>query len=318
MGIRIDSAALITSVQDLGRTGYCRFGLPHSGPMDWWAFRAANQLVGNPPGCACIEIGMTSCTLQMESDGLAAVCGAGYRLLQNEKEMPLWMSFLARRGDRIGLEKISGGNWTYLAIAGGIQSDVWLGSRSVYPRGNLGRTLQDGDRLMTVDLSTQSRILAGRRFPISLQPAYTQAPLLRVIEGPDANRFEVGSVENFFNQTYQVSTQSDRMGYRLDGPPLIHVGRADVVSRGFAMGEIQVPGDGQPIVMMADHPTTGGYTSLGAVVKVDWPLLAQSQPGNSKIRFTTTTVPEAQKSLIELIEKKALNSYEQEDLWLSL
>lgn len=318
MGIRIESAALITSVQDLGRTGCRRFGLPHSGPMDWWAFRAANQLVGNPPSFACIEIGMTSCTLQMESEGLAAVCGAGYQLFRDEKEVPLWMSFLARPGDQIRLDKSSGGNWAYLAFAGGIQSDVWLGSRSVYPRGNLGRMLQDGDRLSIEVLSPQSRILAGQRFPISQQPAYTQQSRLRMIMGPDAERFEVESLENFFNQNYQVSTQSDRMGYRLAGPPLTHVGGADVISRGFAMGEIQVPGNGQPIVMMADHPTTGGYTSLGTIAKVDWPLLAQSQPGNSKIRFNTTTVPEAQESLIGLIQAVESISNEQEDLWLSL
>ena len=318
MSIRVESPALITTVQDSGRQGFLRFGVPPSGPMDWWAFLAANQLVGNSSVDACLEIGMTSCVLQMQSEAMAAVCGAGYRLYRGQDRMPLWMSFLLQPGDRLVFEKCPGGNWVYLALTGGIQSEVWLGSRSVYPRGKLGRTLQIDDQLDTKSLSKRSRLLAGQRFPDPLQPAYSQRPLLRVIMGPDEAHFEEASIKQFFNQTYQVSTQSDRMGYRLSGPSLRHIVGADVVSRGLAMGEIQVPGNGQPIVMMADHPTTGGYTVLGAVCKMDWPLLAQAQPDQAEIRFAPITVSEAQGSLITIIENFNSDPTEQEDLWLNL
>lgn len=318
MSFRIKSAALITSIQDLGRNGYLRFGLPHSGPMDWWAFRAANLLVGNSANCACIEVGMTSCSLLIEKETLIAVCGMGYRLHRNQRQMPLWMGFLAQPGDHIMLEKCSGGNWVYLAVAGGIQSDIWLGSRSVYPRGKLGHHLQDGDQLPVERLSPQSRMLAGRCFPVSLRPTYSQKPILRVVNGPDLDRFQTEARKTFFEQPYQVSSQSDRMGYRLSGPPVLHQQRADIVSRGIAMGEIQVPGDGQPIVMMADHPTAGGYTSIGTIIKVDLPLLAQSQPYLAKIRFATVSVAEAQRLLADNLNDIDINLNEQEDLWLNL
>jgi len=300
--------------------GYRRFGLPYSGPMDWWAHQAANHLVGNPHNAACLEIGMTSSVIRVEAVGLIAVCGAGYQLYINQKARPLWMSFLTRPGDQLTLEKCSGGNWVYLGISGGIQSDVWLGSRSVYPRGNLGRYLGDGDQLTVDRLPPQSRFLAGRNIPVSLRPAYTQTPQLRVIDGPDVDRFHPQSIASLFEQTYQVSTQSDRMGYRLHGQPILHEKGADIVSRGMAMGEIQVPGDGQPIVMMADHPTAGGYTSLGTVAKVDWPLLAQSQPGVAKIRFGKTSVAEAQYYLKDVIDEfqSSQHDFGQEDIWLNL
>lgn len=286
--------------------------------MDWWAFRAANLLVGNAPNCACIEIGMTSCSFLVEEETLIAACGMGYRLLRNQRQMPLWMSFLAHPGDHLTLEKCAGGNWAYLAVSGGIQSEVWLGSRSVYPRGKLGHYLQDGDQLPVERLSPQSRMLAGRRFPVSLRPTYSQKPILRVIKGPDLERFQAEARKTFFEQPYQVSTRSDRMGYRLGGPAVLHQEGADIVSRGMAMGEIQVPGDGQPIVMMADHPTAGGYTSIGTIIKADLPIFAQSQPELAKIRFTPVSVADAQALLVNSLEEVDLNLYAQEDLWLNL
>jgi allophanate hydrolase subunit 2 len=159
--------------------------------------------------------------------------------------------------------------------------------------------------------------MAGLTFPVRLQPSYSTQSVLRVIAGPETSRFTSESLADFYTQAYQVSTQSDRMGYRLDGPNIRHTGSADVVSRGMAMGEIQVPGSGQPIVMMADHPTTGGYTSLGAVARVDWPLLAQSSPGEAIIRFTRTTLQESQQQLTQLIHAIVNFQFDQEDQWIN-
>jgi len=116
MTLFVEQAALIMSVQDSGRFGFSRFGLPQSGPVDWWAFRAANRLVNNPPDTAEVEIGFSNAVLQVEKEAIIAVCGAGYRIFLNEKPLPLWMAFLARKGDRLFLEKRSGGNWVTLAL----------------------------------------------------------------------------------------------------------------------------------------------------------------------------------------------------------
>jgi antagonist of KipI len=318
MSMQIRSAAMLMSVQDAGRMGYLRYGLPHSGPMDWWAFRCANLLVGNRPGDACIEIGMSSCDIHMEKEALAAVCGAGYRLFLNQHEVPLWMSFLSQPGDQIRLEKCADGNWVYLAVAGGIRSIIWLGSRSVYPRGDLGCYLRDGDQLPFDRLSPQARMLSGRSFPRCLRPDYSQASLLSVLQGPDSLRFQPDSFRMFFQQTYHVSSQSDRMGYRLLGPPIMHRDDADIVSRGMVMGEIQVPGNGQPIVMMADHPTAGGYASIGTIAKADLPLLAQAQPEDASISFAPMDIADAQCVLLKIIDDLDSHLYAQEDSWLNL
>lgn len=317
MSLLVRDAALFMSVQDLGRNDYLRYGLPHSGPMDWWAFRAANQLVGNEPGAPCVEIGMTSCAIGVEWSTLIAVCGTGYRLYRNQQSLPLWMSFLVKPGDQLVLEKTDGGNWVYLAVGGGVRSEEYLGSCSVYPRANLGWFLKEGDVLNTKPMTSAQRASAGQSWPGTLLPSYDKNPEVCVIPGPNLDRLEDGQGK-FWSNFYKLTINSDRMGYRLEGPHIEHTAGADIVSRGMALGEIQVPADGQPIVMMADHPTTGGYTSIGVIVKVDLPLLAQAQPGTARVRFTKVDVVSAQDALIGLIRKMKEHDEESEDLWLSL
>ncbi len=315
MSLFVKKAALFMTIQDGGRWGFHRFGLPESGPMDWWAFQGANQLVGNTPERTCLEIGFSSTELIAESESLMSLSGCGFRLYLNGREIPLWMAFHVRVGDKLTLEKVIGGNWAYLSVQGGVRSRVWMGSRSINIRAELGRMIVEGDRLPIKSIESQSRQLSGCSIPTPSRPDYTPNPFVHVIPGPHQARFKSASLKDFWEQPYAVSSQSDRMGYRLIGQPLVHTQGADLISQGMLSGEIQVPGDGQPIVMMPDHPTTGGYTCIGTVAKFDLPLLAQAQPGESQIRFQPIGVSTAQKRLVEVVQRLNSPLDVQEDTW---
>lgn len=314
MTLMIQQVALMMTIQDGSRRGYQRFGMPESGPMDAWAFRAANLLVGNPPGEACVEIGLSGAEFILDQLCLLAACGAGYRLSVNRREMPLWMAFLGKPGDCIQFVKEPGGNWVYLAVAGGIQSPVWMGSRSIYPAAGLGKPLATGERLPILVQPDNSSFLAGRSIPPALQPPYASEPRIRVILGPHQDRFLQSSREIFLVGAYQVSPRSDRMGYRLTGPRLVQHENADLVSQGMVLGAIQVPGDGQPIVMMPDHPTTGGYPCIATVARVDMPLLAQVEPGRGALHFCPIDVSAAQSAWVQMIQTLGTTETFQEDL----
>jgi antagonist of KipI len=318
MTLYIQEAALMMTVQDGGRFGYQRYGMPESGPMDGWAFQAANRLVGNAPGAACVEVGFSSAEITLDRRCLLALCGVGYSLSVNGRPLPLWMSFLGKPGDYIRVDKIPGGNWAYLAAAGGIQSEVWLGSRSVYPAAGLGRKLTPGDRLPLGEPSNQASFNSGRSFPTAARLPYSHEPVIRVIPGPHLARFTSESWDSFCQSAYSVSTQSNRMGYRLTGPTLVHHSGADLVSQGMVQGEIQVPGDGQPIVMMPDHPTTGGYACIATVSKADLPRLAQVEPGRGSVHFKPISLDAAHAAWVEVNEKISSVIPFEEDAWLGL
>lgn len=318
MTLIIQQASLSMSIQDAGRWRYQRFGMPVSGSMDWWAFRAANRLVGNQPGAACVEMGYSEAEITVEQQALLAVTGAGYELLINDRPLPLWMSFAVRPGDRLRLRKTSGGNWVYLAVAGGVQSTMWMGSRSAFPAAGLGRRLTQGDRIPLSASAGERVAFAGNQLPKNQRPEYADQVTLRVVLGPHQEQFTPSSLAKCWETTYTLSTQSDRMGYRLQGSPIAHTDGADLVSQGMVLGQIQVPGDGQPIVMMPDHPTTGGYTWIGTVAKVDLPLLAQLTPGSGKVGFTPCELDEAQSAWAGAINQIDSATQVEEDLWLNL
>ncbi len=318
MTLQVIKPALMQTVQDLGRWGYQQFGLPESGPMDWWAHRAANILVDNSPEAACVEMGFSDASFSVDADALLAVCGAGFELFVNQRQLPLWMSFCVKSGDQIRLMKCSGGSWVYLAAKGGVLSPAWLGSRSVYARAGLGRQMVMGDRIPLQPLAHVSSVSAGRTLASAAKPAYDLHPVIDVIRGPHLDCFQPEAWDIFQMDAFQVTLSSDRMGFRLAGPVLHHQGKADLVSQGMPTGAVQVPGDGQPIVMMPDHPTTGGYTCIAAVTRVGLPLLAQCQPGVSQVRFRAVSVEAAQESLQDAIHCVTSGPDIEEDVWLQL
>jgi antagonist of KipI len=305
MSLEVIEVSGLATIQDSGRKGWRRFGVPTSGPMDLFAFRAANALAGNPSNFAVIEIGLGEITLRALQDCVIAVAGTGYKLVIYLWEFPLWSSFFVRGGWTIRFNKSDDGMWAYLAIAGGVQTQPVLGSRSTYLRGAFGglegRPLQAGDRIPIGKPLHALDHLAARTLPIEACPPYSDHPIIDIIMGPQTKYFSDQSIETFLSGEYSISLTSDRMGYRLEGPVLTHRNKTELISEGITFGAIQVPVSGQPIVMMADCPTTGGYPKIATVVSADLPLLAQCVPNKSKIRFQETTIVKAQKKYFRLM-----------------
>jgi len=299
MSLEVIEVGGLATIQDSGRTGWRRFGVPCSGPMDAFAFRAANALAGNTPNDAVIEIGWGDITFRALHDCVIAVAGVGYALSIYIWDFPLWSSYYVRAGWTIRLNKLDSGMWAYLAISGGIQTQPMLGSRSTYLRGHFGgldgRQLQVGDMLKSETPSRALNELSARALGTEAQPAYSDDPIVDVIMGPQEKYFTNESIMVFMSHEYSVSITSDRMGYRLEGAALTHRRKTELISEGMTMGAIQIPSDGQPIVMMADCPTTGGYPKIGTIASADLPLFAQCVPNKNRIRFRKTTVTKAQK-----------------------
>jgi antagonist of KipI len=273
--------------------------------MDAFAFDAANVLAGNPPEAAVLEIGGGDTTLRVARDGIIAVTGGGYGLEVNVWKYPLWGSYFVRSGWTVRLSKIEGGMWAYLAVAGGLEASIVLGSRSTYLRGQIGglrgSPLQAGDVLQLASPTQTLMETAGRALMNEALPAYSTYPTVEVVAGPQAEQFGSDDLDSFFACAYRVSSSSDRMGYRLEGRALTPRDGQDLPSEGLTAGAIEVPAEGQPIVMMADCPTVGGYPKIACVIRADMPLLAQCIPGMSLVRFRETTVEDAQDKLRTLM-----------------
>lgn len=290
----------IATLQDSGRRGFNKFGVPASGAMDWFAYQAANSLLNNPPNSAVIELGLGEITLHVLRNTVLAVTGAGYEVENYTWTFPLWTSFYVRAGWTARVKKTSGGNWAYISVAGGFDAPVIMGSRSAYLRGEIGSALKTGDVLQAFTPTTDLLKLAARAHT-PLIP-YSQTPILDVIPAPQADWFTPEGIRAFYESEYTLSPSFDRMGYRLEllYPPssagkITQIVKKELISEGMTMGSIQIPADGQPIVMMADAPTTGGYPKIANVTRASLPLLAQCEAGVSRIRFREVTVEEAQR-----------------------
>ncbi len=299
MALAVQSAGFLCSIQDAGRFGYERFGVPVSGPMDGFAFSAANRLVGNPGTAAGLEFAYAGPVLTAEDEMLVALAGVGFSLRVAEVDHPAWMAVRVPRGSQLTVVAHENAGWGYLAVSGGILTPPVMGSRSTYTRGRFGglegRLLQPGDRLPTGDSGAAAR-LAGRFLPLEDRPAYVLHPTVRVILGPQADAFAEAGLRAFTGSAYTLTRTADRMGYRLQGERIQHRGAADILSDGMALGAVQIPSSGQPIVMLSDRQTTGGYAKIAVVVRADLPLLAQCLPEISQARFRPVSVEEAQQA----------------------
>jgi len=298
VALEVLEAGLLTTVQDLGRYGYERYGVPVAGAMDPFALRAANLLVGNPADAAALEITITGPMLRATDKCLIAVTGADLALRVNDWDLPPWMAIFVRKDWIVEFGERKSGCRAYLAVAGGIDVAPVMGSRSTYLSGGFGgfegRALRQGDLISLGEVSFHLPSRAGRSFPSNLIPNYSDAPEIHVVLGPQDDYFTDEGVATFLSGEYQVGPISDRMGYRLHGPEIAHKGRADIISDGIPLGAVQVPADRQPIAMMADRQTTGGYPKIATVISADVPLLAQCLPGQSSVRFEAVSVGEAQ------------------------
>ena len=299
MSLAVVEPGFFTTVQDLGRRGYQRFGVPISGAMDRFALAAANILVGNSPGAAGLEATLVGPALQAQYDCLVAAAGSGGTGLEVEgRLLPPWMAIYVRRGWTVRLVCRPQGGWSYLAISGGLDVPSVMGSRSTYVRGGFGghggRALQPGDALPLGAPLTDIISLAGRSLPEAYRPAYRDAPRLAVLPGPQQSAFTGKGLTAFLGSAYRIRPDSDRMGYRLQGASVPHQGGADILSQGLVTGAVQVPASGQPMIALSDCQATGGYTQVAVVATADLPLLAQCPCDSGELRFYPITLEEAQ------------------------
>jgi antagonist of KipI len=315
MALKMLRAGILTTVQDLGRWGYQRFGVPVGGVMDEVSHRLANWLVGNDETHASVEMTLVGPGFTVTRDTLLAVCGGDFEPRVNAVAMPRARPVLVRAGSVLEFGPCRTGCRGYLALAGGVLVPPVMGSRSTYLRGAFGgfhgRALRRGDLLDTPALDAarfpglHHRLVAGRaRMAYPGWSAAERVDLLspgpysiRFMPGRHWLRFGEAARERFCLSEYGIRPQSDRQGYRLSGPVLAPEQPIEMLSEGVAYGTIQVPPDGEPIVLMASRQTTGGYPRLGEVASVDLPLLAQLPPG-SAVRFQPITLEEAQSLLL--------------------
>lgn len=271
----------LSTVQDLGRFGYQRFGIGTSGVMDEEAARAANYLVGNEPGAAVLEMTVAGAKLEFFTDGQIALAGADMGAALNGEPVLRGRTVDISAGDVLQLGFARSGCRAYLAFGGGIAVPPVMNSRSTNLRCGLGgyegRALRAGDELAVYEAPA----VAVRECAL---PVYEPEILLGFVPGPQDDMFSAGALRLFCEAEYTVSPQSDRMGCRLEGPALEAPGGTDIVSDGIAFGAIQVTNAGLPIVLLADRQTTGGYAKIGTVVSADLPKLAQAMPG-TRVRF---------------------------------
>lgn len=283
-----------TTVQDEGRWGYQAYGMPVAGAMDRYAYRTANLLVGNKTSAAVMEMTILGAAFKFDRDQLVAICGADMQATLDGIPVANWSAFVVPKGKELKFDYALTGCRAYLAVRGGIDVPSVLGSRSTYTRAKVGgfqgRALIQGDVL---EIGQEIEHPAG---PHSLDPTfippYEKHVKLRVLLGPQDNMFNAEAIAAFFKGQYTVTDEADRMGYRLDGPKIAHVDKADIISDALCLGAIQIPAHGMPIIMMADRQTTGGYAKIGTVIGPDLRKLAQAKPGDI-VQFEQVDEPAA-------------------------
>ena len=311
MAIEVIKPGLATSVQDAGRPGYYNIGIPLSGALDQYALRAANLLVGNDPGAAVLEATLLGPELLFRAPAVVAVTGAEATPKINGEARPRNESFAVRADDRLSFDFMKTGARIYIAVAGGIDVPAVLGSRSTYALGALGgfegRKLAAGDVVPTGAAGPVAR--AGRAIPGDLTPTYPKSLELRVLPGLYFHRLTEESAKTFFEDTWTVAPEADRIGYRYrKGRALSFRERkqpfgagsdpSNIVDAGYPYGSIQVPGGVEPIILLRDAVSGGGYAMIGTVISADMSRIAQMQP-NNLARFVQVDMDAALKARAE-------------------
>lgn len=272
-------AGMLTTVQDQGRWGFQRMGVPVAGPMDLYSHRFANGLVGNQDNQAALEVTLIGPELQADGDVGCAVSGARFELFVNGVPVSMNVAFTVPSGGRLRFGNRLAGARASLAVRGGFDVPLLFGSRATSLVSRMGpfggRALAAGD-VLAVGASSPHSIASGG-LPISVPQGGAR---LRVVMGPHDAMFTEAAREMFLTSRFVITPQSNRMGYRLEGPALTHVGTADILSDATPIGSLQVPSSGQPILLMADRQTTGGYPKIATVVTADLPLAGQLAPGD--------------------------------------
>jgi antagonist of KipI len=313
MAVHVIKPGMLTTVQDLGRWGYQALGVPVAGPMDSCSHRLANAMVGNLANAATLEVTLVGPELEFEDECLVAVAGAQFEATLDGRSVPLAEPLIVSRGSTLRFGRRLRGTRAYVAISGGISTPLTLGSRATHLISTMGgvegRALQAGDRLplggaVGDGLKTVRYRPKKGMAPFPLPDGHTS---LRVLPGPQAEYFTPEALNALQSAPYRVATNSDRMGFRLEGPPLTHARSADIISDATALGALQVPASGRPILLMADRQTTGGYPKIATVITADISSAGQLGPGDT-ISFALCSEREALSALIA--QERALMAIE--------
>jgi len=316
MCIEILNSGLLTTIQDLGRYGFRKYGVIVSGSMDTFSHRLSNLLVGNVEGEATLEVTLMGPKILIKQDALISICGGDLSPKINNNEVPMWRPIYVKAGSVLSFGEYIWGARCYVAFSGSFNIIKTMESKSTYLRAEIGgfcgRALKKGDILdlnkptfkgekiidklgetIGEDSIACSKWFVGDDF----LPDYRNSPVIRIIKGGQFEYFNEESKRNFFNSKFDITNQSDRMGYRLSGPNLKLENPLEMISEAVALGSIQVPPDGNPIMLLADRQTTGGYPKIADAITVDIPVLAQLKPGDA-ISFREVSLDEAQKLYI--------------------
>ncbi|WP_147803767.1 biotin-dependent carboxyltransferase family protein [Alkalicoccus halolimnae] len=293
-GFKVEKQGLLTTVQDKGRMGYQQYGIVVSGAVDPLALRLANAVVGNPDSAAGLEVTMMGPELIMTADSMISVGGGDLSAAVDGREIPMWTAVKVYAGQRISFGEPRFGVRAYIAFAGGIDVPEEMGSRATYLKAEIGgfhgRELQAGDE---VNIFSVQRFPCRRRLHPALLPNYDKGTPIRVIEGPDEKLFSGETKDIFYDSKFYLTNEVDRMGCRMEGPSVPPEEGSGILSDATTMGTIQIPGDGLPMLLMADRQTSGGYARIGTVIQEDLPRVAQCGPGEP-VRFTAVSVKKAQ------------------------
>lgn len=297
---RVIKPGFFTTVQDLGRRDFQRYGVPVSGAMDAFSMIAANLLVLNQSGDACLEITLLGPELEVLNDTQIAITGADLSPALNGQRVPIWRTLNVSKGDIISFGENRAGCRAYLTMAGGINVPVVLESKSTFVRGGFGgfegRSLKTGDVIRASEPPSSFKVELS--MPEEFIPHYQNKLTVNVVLGPQADVFTDKGLETFLSSTYTVTTKADRMGYRLEGPVIEHKVSPSIISDALPPGAVQVPGDGLPIIMMVDAQTTGGYAKIAVVTTPDLSRLGQLKP-NDTVRFSGISLSQARLRLLE-------------------
>ncbi len=311
MSIKVINGGLMTTVQDQGRYGMQAGGMQVSGCMDNLAARIANELVGNAANCAVLETTYLGPELEFTEKSLVAVAGGEPDVQLAGKAVSAYKAIIVQPGQHLKVNAQKKGMRAYIAVAGGLDVPEVLGSRSTNLKlkigGVAGGKIQPGDEIPVGTPGEYAvAALAGkkalRQDAVGFGSGQSEILEIRAVAGPQEDYFSPEEYERLQQEIYTVSNESDRMGYRLEGRPVEKTRQQDLITDGIVFGSVQIPPNGQPIIMLADHQTTGGYPKIATVATVDLPKLAQAMPG-TKLQFKIITVQEAQRLLREQHEK---------------
>lgn len=298
MGFTVMQAGPMTTVQDKGRFGYMEYGIGQSGVMDADAYDQANALAGNSENAAVLEMTLLGPELMFDDSALIAYTGADMQASIDGIAMKRGKAYWVSEGQKVRFGMARTGVRAYLAVAGGIDVPLIMGSRSTNIKcrlgGFCGRKLEKGDRVKIFAREDSDRRIHKLLTGEIMQKDYKNENVVRVVAGPQEDYFTEKGMQTFTEAAYVISPDSDRMGIRMDGPVIEGRDKMDIVSDGIVFGSVQITSAGQPIVMMADHQTTGGYAKIATVIKEDLPLLAQARPGD-RVRFQRVEITDIQK-----------------------